>query len=61
MIPYILKWKKFVFVSLLIFLFSGCAYFGIGGVKYEKSSEELMREGMIEFEDGDYSYAVEAF
>ena len=61
MIPYILKLRTFIFVSVLIFLLSGCTYFGIGGGTSEKSPEELMRKGMIEFEDGDYSYAVEAF
>jgi len=53
--------KRLIFILILIFLLSGCSLFGIGGKKPEKSPEELMKQGMSEFEDGDYSYAVEAF
>ena len=53
--------KRLIFIQVLVFLLSGCSLFGIGGKKTEKSPEELMNQGMSEFEDGDYSYAVEAF
>ena len=53
--------KILIFFQVLIFLLSGCSLFGIGGKKPEKSPEELMNQGMSEFEDGDYTYAVEAF
>lgn len=53
--------RKFIFFQVLVFLLSGCSLFGFGGKKPEKSPEELMNQGMSEFEDGDYSYAVEAF
>jgi len=53
--------KRFIFIQVLVFLLSGCSLFGIGGKKPEKSPEELMNQGMSDFRDGDYSYAVEAF
>ena len=58
-VPNILK--RFIFFQVLVFLLSGCSLFGFGGKKPEKSPEELMNQGMSEFENGDYSYAVEAF
>jgi outer membrane protein assembly factor BamD len=53
--------KRLIFIQVLVFLLSGCSLFGIEGKKSEKSPEELMNQGMSELEDGDYSYAVEAF
>ena len=53
--------KTFVFIQLFIFLFSGCAFFGFGGKEPERSPQELMREGMSAFRDGDYEEAVESF
>ena len=58
-VPNILK--RFIFFQVLVFFLSGCSLFGFGGKNPEKSPEELMNQGMSEFEDGDYSYAVEAF
>jgi len=53
--------KRFILIQTLIFLFSGCAFFGLGGKGPEKSPQELMSEGMSSFRDGDYEKAVESF
>lgn len=48
-------------VLLFLFLMSGCSLFGLGGKKREKTPEELMREGISEFRDGDYTKSIELF
>lgn len=53
--------KRFILIQLLLFLFSACSLFGLGGKEPERTPEELMSEGMSEFEDGDYENAVECF
>jgi outer membrane protein assembly factor BamD len=55
------KVKRFILIQVAIFLLSGCSLFGIGGEEPEKPPEELMREGMSAFRDGDYTEAAESF
>jgi outer membrane protein assembly factor BamD len=51
--------KRFILIQLLIVLCAGCSRFP--GKELEKSPEELMREGMSAFRDGDYAEAVTSF
>lgn len=51
--------KRFILIQLLIVLCAGCS--GFSGKELEKSPEELMREGMSAFRDGDYAEAVTSF
>lgn len=53
--------KKVIFIFLLSFVLYGCALFRSETKEYESSPEELMREGLSEFEDGDYSEAADFF
>ncbi len=54
--------KKIVSISLLAFVLYSCSLFGFGSKEeHESSPEELMREGLSEFEDGDYSKAADSF
>ena len=55
------KLKTLIIVQSLTFLLSGCSLFGTGGEKPEQPPEELMRQGISEFEGGNYSSAVETF
>lgn len=55
------KVKGFIIIQVAILLLSGCSLFGLGGEAPEKSPEELMREGISAFEEGDYTKAAEAF
>ncbi len=51
--------KRFILIQFLIVLCAGCS--GFSGKELEKSPEELMREGMSAFRDGDYGEAVTFF
>jgi outer membrane protein assembly factor BamD len=51
------------FASILVFalLLSGCSIFGFGSKVSDKSPEDLMREGLSSFNEGDYTDALESF
>jgi len=53
--------KKAINILLIFFVIYGCSLFRNGTKESEKSPEELMSEGLAEFEDGGYSKAAEAF
>ncbi|MEZ4527622.1 MAG: outer membrane protein assembly factor BamD [Desulfobacterales bacterium] len=50
--------KKIILFSLVLFTFSGCAWFKTAE---DKPSHELVSEGMEAFEDRDYRRAIAAF
>ena len=45
----------------LLFIFSGCAWFSDTSPEVEKSAQELAKEGTLEFKEGNYTSAIEAF
>ena len=53
--------SRFTIILGIIFLLTNCSFFGFGSKGYEKSPEELMREGLSAFNEGDYSEALEYF
>jgi outer membrane protein assembly factor BamD len=53
--------KKVIFIFLLAFVLYGCSLFQSVTKEDERLPEELMSEGLSEFEDGNYSKAADAF
>jgi outer membrane protein assembly factor BamD len=53
--------KRLLVLQALLLLLSGCALLGFEKEEPEKSPEELMRDGMSDFRDGDYADAAKSF
>jgi len=55
--------KLLIRVSLIVVLLSslGCSWFGFDKSKQEKTADELINDGMHEFEKGNYKKASESF
>ena len=53
--------RKVLFAFLLFFALYGCSLFQSVPQEDERSAEELMSEGLWEFEDGNYGQAADAF
>lgn len=51
--------KSVILFIVLSMLFSGCAWFGKSDK--DKSAEVLIKEGMADYEDGDYKGAIKSF
>jgi len=54
--------KAFAIVLVLMFFFTGCSFFqSFFPSKEQRNAEELISDGMEEFEDGKYSDAIKSF